>query len=144
MTQDQQRFIDGMGDHIEHQGVPRIAGRLLALLMLSPEPVSLDELAETLEVSKGSISSNARFLVRGGIAERIKRPGDRRDYYQIAEDAQARVMKTYLQRMEDLLTRLEQGREAVPRGEVAVRARFDEMIDETRDMLAGLRARIAG
>jgi DNA-binding transcriptional regulator GbsR (MarR family) len=142
MTREQQRFIEGMGDHFETQGFPRIGGRLLALLMINPEPASLDELAETLQVSKGSISSNARLLESGGIAERIRPPGDRRDFYQIAEDAQARVMRIQLERMADLQRRLEQGIEAVPRDQPHVRDRFQNMIRTNQEMTAVIRRKM--
>jgi DNA-binding transcriptional regulator GbsR (MarR family) len=42
---------------------------------------SLDEMAEQLQVSKASVSANARLLETIGMIERVTKPGDRRDYY---------------------------------------------------------------
>jgi DNA-binding transcriptional regulator GbsR (MarR family) len=79
-------FIERLGIILEADGLPRIAGRLFGVLLLSPEPLSLDELAHRLDVSKASVSTDARLLEQRGVAERISRPGDRRDYYQMAPD----------------------------------------------------------
>jgi hypothetical protein len=76
-----ERFIERLGLFFEEFGIPRIAGRLLGLLLVSEEPLSLDQLATTLRVSRASISTNARLVVGSGLVERISFPGDRRDYY---------------------------------------------------------------
>ena len=80
-----ERFIEGMGLALEEDRLPRIAGRLIGLLLLSPRPVRFDHLAQRLRVSRGSISTNTRLLENMGAIERVTRPGDRRDYFQINE-----------------------------------------------------------
>ena len=60
MNEANDRFIEMMGRHFEEEGVPRIAGRLFGLLMLVERETSLDELAEGLRVSKGSVSAGTR------------------------------------------------------------------------------------
>ena len=55
-------FIERMGLAFESDGLPRIAGRIFGLLLLSEDCRSLDELAAELKVSKGSVSTNARLL----------------------------------------------------------------------------------
>lgn len=81
----EERFIEGMGLALEEDRLPRIAGRLVGLLLLSPQPVRFDLLAERLRVSRGSISTNTRLLENMGVIERVTRPGDRRDYFRINE-----------------------------------------------------------
>lgn len=85
MDQRTERFVEKMGLLFEADGASRTAGRMLGVLLLSPEPKSLDELMELLQVSKASVSTNARALERFGAIERVTRLGDRRDYYQAAE-----------------------------------------------------------
>lgn len=75
------RFIERLGLYFEEFGLPRIAGRLLGLLLISDRPLSLDEIAATLHVSRASVSTNARTLTRTRLIERAGFPGDRRDYY---------------------------------------------------------------
>ena len=62
----------------------RIAGRIVGLLIQLPGDLSLDEIAQTLAVSRASVSTEARRLLDAGIVERVGRPGDRKDYYQIS------------------------------------------------------------
>lgn len=74
-----------MGQLAEGEGLPRIAGRLLGVLMLDAQRCGLDELALELRVSRASISTNVRLLQRMGFIERITVPGDRRDYWQVPD-----------------------------------------------------------
>ncbi len=82
----EERFIEAMGLAHEEDRLPRIAGRLVGLLILSPEPVRFDLLAERLRVSRASISTNTRLLENMGVIHRVTRPGDRRDYFRINEE----------------------------------------------------------
>jgi len=80
------RFIESMGLAHEDDRLQRFAGRLLGLLILSPEPVRFDHLAQRLRVSRASISTNTRLLETMGAIERVTRPGDRRDYFQVNQE----------------------------------------------------------
>lgn len=121
-------FIEGMGRQFEEDGAPRIAGRLFGFLMLQEEPCSLDDVAEQLRVSKGSASSNARLLEQLGIAERVTRAGDRRDYYRISPDMSERSLERAVQGIGSMLRRLRQGAESVGGRSPAVRQRFERAI----------------
>jgi DNA-binding transcriptional regulator GbsR (MarR family) len=85
-------FIERMGLALEADGLPRIAGRIFGLLLVSEDACSLDDLARELRVSKGSVSTNARMLDQRGVLERISRPGDRRDYYRVPPDLFSHTM----------------------------------------------------
>jgi len=128
MSEASGRFIESMGRHFEEEGVPRIAGRLFGQLMVQTGDASLDDLAEALQVSKGSISSNARLLEDWGVAERITRPGDRRDFYRLAPDAHDRLLKRRIERIEVMIERLTEAREELGTSEGAPAERFEEGI----------------
>src|SRR6476661_6660785 len=113
MTDANDGFIEMMGRHFEEEGVPRIAGRLFGFLMLVEGDCTLDEMAGSLKVSKGSISSNARLLEDWGVAERITRPGDRRDYYRIAPDMSERLVSRQIARMQLFIERMGHYRDAL-------------------------------
>lgn len=98
MDRAQRSFVDRMGLATESDGLSPIAGRLFALLLLAEEPQSLDELAAALDVSKASVSTDARRLLERGIAERVTRAGDRRDYYELAPDFFARIVQSRVNR----------------------------------------------
>ncbi|HEX8429843.1 MAG TPA: MarR family transcriptional regulator [Longimicrobium sp.] len=120
-------FIEIMGRYFDEGGNPRIAGRLFAFLLLSEEPRSLDELAEELQVSKASMSANARMLEVWGFAERITRPGDRRDYYRMAPTAHQNVLTREIGRLQQLNERLGRA-QATGTHSPVVGARLERMI----------------
>lgn len=95
---DRNTFIERMGLAAESDGLSRIAGRLFAALLLQSDPLSLDALAEQLGVSKASISTEARRLLDRGVAERVAKPGDRRDYYVLAPDFFSQIVRFRLGR----------------------------------------------
>jgi DNA-binding transcriptional regulator GbsR (MarR family) len=74
-------FIDGMGRISKFWGFSRLMGQLYGLLYLSPKPMTLDQLAEGLMVSKGSVSTNIRAIERWGMVEKVWVKADRKDYY---------------------------------------------------------------
>lgn len=80
-------FITFMGRALEAQGLPPIAGRILGLLIFDGEPRSFSELATELGVSRGSISANSRHLVARGAILKENRPGDRQDYFRLADES---------------------------------------------------------
>jgi DNA-binding transcriptional regulator GbsR (MarR family) len=91
-------FIETMGLALESDGLPRIAGRIFGLLLVSEEARSLDDLAAELQVSKASVSTNARLLEQRGVLEQVSRPADRRDYYQVPPDLFSHTMAQRLAR----------------------------------------------
>lgn len=93
-----QWFVERMGLAAETDGLPRIAGRLFGTLLLSAEPLSLDALTRILGVSKASVSTDARRLMTSGVVERVSRPGDRRDYYQMTPDFFVRLVRHRISR----------------------------------------------
>lgn len=100
-------LVERFGLRFEADGLPRIAGRMLGLLMVSAEPRSLDELAEELQASRTSANTNARLLERLGAVERATKPGDRRDYYRVVDNLHERMLDARLEQMKttrDLLS----------------------------------------
>lgn len=127
MQQSDEQFIERMGLFFENDGAPRISGRLLGLLLLTPGDCSLDDIAERLQVSKASVSTNSRLLETWGMVERTSRPGDRRDYYRIADDMQSRILERRVQRMRQLQDLIDEGRRTLRISDDAVRERLDTL-----------------
>jgi Mn-dependent DtxR family transcriptional regulator len=99
MHRDLVRFIERMGLLWETEGLPRIAGRMYGLALVSPSPKSLDQFADELKVSKPSVSNDARMLHKLGLIEKVSLPGDRRDYYQVTRDSMERGLETRVVRL---------------------------------------------
>ncbi len=65
-----------------------MAGRIFGWMLVAESPhQSLQELAEVLRASKGSISNMTRYLMQLDAIERVALPGQRRDYVEIKAGA---------------------------------------------------------
>ena len=79
-------FIEQLALQFCNEGMPLIAGRVTAYLLVSEGPRSLDEIATALGVSRASVSTDTRRLEEKGMLVRLTLPGDRRTYYSFAPD----------------------------------------------------------
>jgi DNA-binding transcriptional ArsR family regulator len=86
LDQARRRFIDDLGHLYAHFGLSVTFGRAFALLLLSDQPIGLEDLAAKLKVSKSAVSVAARDLERAGIARRSTSPGSRRVLYEANDD----------------------------------------------------------
>ena len=91
-------FIEGMGAASATSGVlSQLQGRIFAVLFLEDRPLSLDEIAEALQLSKSNISINIRNLVEWHLVRRVSVANSRRDHYEAASDFW-RVMQEIMER----------------------------------------------
>ena len=128
-SRDHDWFVGEMGLTFESDGFTRIGGRLFGHLLLADRPLSLDEIAEALGASKASVSTDARRLLEKGVVERSGRPGDRRDYWQIAPDFFANIMQLRVERWRRLNSLVGELKRRSPAPAAAVRARLRYMED---------------
>jgi DNA-binding transcriptional regulator GbsR (MarR family) len=146
------KFVEQLGVMMDAEGYPRVAGQLLALLIVSPDPRSLDDLAKQLDVSKASVSVNIRMLEQRGIVERIGHAGDRRDYYAVADDLLARSIEQRIAKWRRFHESIRAVRKAHATEHKAVKTRlhdldlvYEHMIGAMSGALAQWRAhRVAG
>jgi DNA-binding transcriptional regulator GbsR (MarR family) len=92
-------FVERMGLIMQADGKPRIAGRILGLMIVHGGPFGFTELADRLSVSRASISTNTRLLEDLGVLERTAMPGDRQDYFRLTRQPYARLLRGVVQRM---------------------------------------------
>lgn len=78
--------VAGLGRLARFFGFSEVMGRLYGTLLMNPAPLSLDDLADTLRISKGSVSMNMRALERWGMATEVWMRGERKKYYQAESD----------------------------------------------------------
>ncbi len=76
-----QQFVEAWGAMGALWGINRSVARVHALLMATEDPLSLDEIAEKLQISKGNASMSLRELRTFGVVRQVEAPGDRRDFY---------------------------------------------------------------
>jgi DNA-binding transcriptional regulator GbsR (MarR family) len=111
-TQDE--FIEDVGQYLSALGVPRMAGRMWAWLLLTdPEPQSAQQIAERLRASRGAVSGAARVLTATALIRRSRRAGDRREFYAVPSDSVQVMMGSYEPRVRALRELAEEGLELV-------------------------------
>lgn len=98
LEQAQRNLIQGVGRISAFWGLNKAMGELYGLLYLSPEPMSLDEMADALGISKASVSIHMRGLERIGMVHKVWKVGDRRDYYEAEVDFWAIAKGIFRQR----------------------------------------------
>ena len=99
MSPEEAEFVDRLGLFMELLGGSRTMGRVYGwLLICDPPKQSLTELAQTLSVSKASVSTVARQLQQGGMIERLPSP-TRQHQYRVTPGGFASVLNTQLSLM---------------------------------------------
>lgn len=81
------RFVERFALDLTGAGVPRMAARVFASLLVADEGRrTAGELAEVLDVSPAAVSGAVRYLVQIKLVARERSPGERRDHYRVIDD----------------------------------------------------------
>jgi DNA-binding transcriptional regulator GbsR (MarR family) len=120
------QFLDALGYLWESYGLPRGAGRLFGLLLVTDRPLSGGNISATLRVSRSSVSSDMRGLLSLGLVERIRVPGDRTGYYMFSPRAWEHAMAIRYQEARRYRDLAEQAMGGLPPGHPG-RRRLEEL-----------------
>lgn len=82
----QDRFINEWGDLVSVWGLNKTMGQIHALLYVTGQPLTAEEIMERLNISRGNVSMNLRALMSWGVVHRQHRKGDRKQYFVAEED----------------------------------------------------------
>lgn len=121
------QFIENMGLHYQDYGVPRIGGRIIGLLLVTPRPVPSEEMADALQVSRSSISTNLKTLLMAGLVEKVSFRGERVDYFVPTESLWQKALEMRLSSILPLRSIAVQGLEGLDDQHPA-RPRLNQMI----------------
>jgi len=80
------QFIASWGAFGTHWGINRTMAQIHALLLVSADPLSQDDIMEQLSVSRGNANMNIRELIDWGLVDRVIIPGERREYFSAEKD----------------------------------------------------------
>lgn len=108
-----QQFINSWGAFGTNWGINRTMAQIHALLLISPDPLSQDDMMEALNISRGNVNMNVRDLISWGLAERVILPGERKEFFtaekdiwkvikQIVKERKKRELEPMLQLMDKL------------------------------------------
>jgi hypothetical protein len=126
---DVEAYIEEIARYFEEAGMPRVAGRLIgALVVAEPREQSAAELAHRLRSSRGSISTMSRLLIAAGIVERRTRPGHRREYLRLRDDAWLQVVAGKTHQLTELRRVGERGLDLYAGRDGPARASLEELV----------------
>lgn len=86
LTDAQRKFVQAWGTMGSNWGINKTMAQLHALLLISEEALSTEEMMETLVISRGNTNMNVRALVEWGLVNKEMKPGDRKDFYSAKKD----------------------------------------------------------
>lgn len=110
--------------------INKVGGHIYALLFLSEEPLSLDEISEKLGVSKSNISINIRLLEEYNLVRKVWVKGSRRDYYSAERTYPKKVIKDFLENivrtLKDSILTIERTRSLVTQVQLGLKEKSSE------------------
>jgi DNA-binding transcriptional regulator GbsR (MarR family) len=84
-----EKFILHWGEMGSLWGINRTMAQIHALLYISPESLSANDIMDELQISRGNVSMALRELIAWGIVSRVHMKGERREFYTTEKDVWA-------------------------------------------------------
>jgi DNA-binding transcriptional regulator GbsR (MarR family) len=100
LTDATREFILHWGEMGTRWGVNRTVAQVHALLYLSPEPLTAEEIADSLSVARSNVSTSLKELQNWNLVQIDSRMGDRRDYFHTTSDVWTLFLTVVEQRVE--------------------------------------------
>src|SRR3982751_5868113 len=108
----------------ETEGFSPLVGKIFAYLLFAPEPVSLQEMAENLSVTKAAISVQVRTLEKHMMCHKLPTSSNRKDYYYISDDFSLTAVKNSIMKIKRVRQQIE--------STLAVFSQLDSVKEEER------------
>ncbi|GEK57669.1 GbsR/MarR family transcriptional regulator [Marinococcus halophilus] len=86
LNETERQIADRISDNMNTFGVSSTVGRLLGIIYMNREPMTLDDLAEATGMSKTRMSQVMRQMISLNIAEKEHVKGSRKEHYNVEND----------------------------------------------------------
>jgi DNA-binding transcriptional regulator GbsR (MarR family) len=86
LRQAKDEFVAEWGAMGSAWGINRTMAQIHALLMVSPQPLTTDEIMADLRISRGNANTNLRDLIGWGLIKSVIRKGERKEYFEAEKD----------------------------------------------------------
>lgn len=83
-----EKFINTWGSLGSLWGINKAMAQIQALLFISPKALSMEDIMERLQISRGNTSMNLRQLMDWGIVSKELVPGERKEFFTTQKDVQ--------------------------------------------------------
>ncbi|MEN7547150.1 transcriptional regulator [Rapidithrix thailandica] len=80
------KFIQTWGSLGSHWGINRTMAQIHALLLVSRQALSTEDIMHELTISRGNTNMNVRALIDWGLVDKELRAGERREYFYAFKD----------------------------------------------------------
>jgi DNA-binding transcriptional regulator GbsR (MarR family) len=80
------QFVSAWGSFGSNWGINRTMAQIHALLLVSHEPVSADDVMRELNISRGNVNMNLRELINWGLVDRVILTGERKEFFTAEKD----------------------------------------------------------
>jgi DNA-binding transcriptional regulator GbsR (MarR family) len=80
------QFIASWGAFGTHWGINRTMAQIHALLLITPQPLTADDVMEELSISRGNANMNIRELIDWGLIDRVLIQGERKEFFSAEKD----------------------------------------------------------
>lgn len=81
-----EKFIQAWGTLGSSWGINRTMAQIHALLLISPEPLTTEEIMDELQISRGNTNMNLRELMGWGLIYKELRTGERKEFFYAEKD----------------------------------------------------------
>ncbi|AWH83862.1 transcriptional regulator [Flavobacterium album] len=117
------KFVQTWGALGSQWGINKTMAQIHALLMVAPEPLSMEDVMEELQISRGNASMNLRALMDWGIVYKEYKQGERKEFFtaekdldelavKIAQERSKREIKPALKVLKDVSTAVKENKSA--------------------------------
>ena len=86
LAEAKQQFISSWGAFGTQWGINRTMAQIHALLLVSANPITQDEIMSELSISRGNVNMNIRELVGWGLVDRVIISGERKEFFTAEKD----------------------------------------------------------
>src|SRR5476651_276990 len=86
LVEAKQKFIESWGKLGSEWGINRTMAQVHALLLITPEALTTEEVMEQLSISRGNANMTLRDLMSWGLVEKQLKPGERKEYFYADKD----------------------------------------------------------
>ncbi|MGQ3014279.1 MAG: GbsR/MarR family transcriptional regulator [Flavobacteriales bacterium] len=87
------RFIQSWGALGSQWGINKTMAQIHALLMISEQPLSMEDIMDELQISRGNASMNLRGLMDWGLVYKEFKAGERREYFSAEKNVEDMAVK---------------------------------------------------
>lgn len=134
LNEGKERFIQSWGTIGSNWGINRTMAMIHALLLISHEPLSADEVMEELSISRGNANMNLRALIDWGLVYKALKTGERKEFFTAEKDMYKVIKAVIVQRkkreLEPLLRVLDEL--STVRGDSPEEKQFMEVISDIK------------